>query len=428
MTENYNFIMKYYLYILITLLPLISLSQNIEGVVYASGKPLQDVNVKNSRTEMVTVTDLDGTFRFNDIQVGDRLTFTYVGYETKTLVISNGYLNSKLNINLERSDISLTEIQINKDLNTLEKIVAIDVQNNPVRSSQEILRRVPGLFIGQHAGGGKAEQIFLRGFDIDHGTDVAINVDGIPVNQVSHAHGQGYSDLHFVIPETIEAIEFGKGPYYTNQGNFNTAGYVGFRTRKRINQNSVSVEYGSFDSFRTVGQFKLLDTQKSSAYVATSYNLTDGPFESSQHFNRFNILGKYNYKIRKDEELTLTLSRFTSKWDASGQIPQRAVDQGLISRFGAIDDTEGGQTSRTNALVEHERFLTDSQKLTSRAFYSQYDFELFSNFTFFLEDPINGDQIRQFEDRKTYGFQTVLSDKSFDGNTGFAYDAGISAL
>ena len=417
--------MKYYLYLLFTLIPLIGFSQNIEGVVYADGVPLQDVNVKNSRTEMVTSTDSDGSFTFSDIQIGDQLIFSYIGYETKTVVVNSQNINGQLNVALIRSDISLTEIQINKDLNTLEKIVAIDVQNNPVRSSQEILRRVPGLFIGQHAGGGKAEQIFLRGFDVDHGTDVAINVDGIPVNQVSHAHGQGYSDLHFVIPETIEAIEFGKGPYYTNQGNFNTAGYVGFRTRKRINQNSVSLEYGGFDSFRTVGQFKLLDTQKSSAYVATSYYITDGPFESSQNFNRFNILGKYNYKIRKDEELTLTLSRFTSKWDASGQIPQRAVDQGLISRFGAIDDTEGGQTSRTNVLVEHERFLTDSQKLTSRAFYSQYDFELFSNFTFFLEDPINGDQIRQFEDRNTYGFQTVLSDKFFNGNTGFAYDAGI---
>ncbi len=417
--------MKQYLYILFTLIPLLGFSHGIEGVVYADGIPLQDVNVKNSRTEMVTSTDSDGRFTFSEIQIGDRLILSYIGFETKTVVINSQNLNNELNISLVRSDISLTEIQITKDLNTLEKIVAIDVQNNPVRSSQEILRRVPGLFIGQHAGGGKAEQIFLRGFDIDHGTDVAINVDGIPVNQVSHAHGQGYADLHFVIPETIEAIEFGKGPYYTNQGNFNTAGYVGFRTRKRINQNSVSLEYGGFDSFRTVGQFKLLDTQKSSAYVATSYYITDGPFESSQHFNRFNILGKYNYKIRKDEELTLTLSRFTSKWDASGQIPQRAVDQGLISRFGAIDDTEGGQTSRTNVLVEHERFLTDSQKLTSRAFYSQYDFELFSNFTFFLEDPINGDQIRQFEDRNTYGFQTVLSDKFYNGNTGFAYDAGI---
>ncbi|HRN45176.1 MAG TPA: Plug domain-containing protein, partial [Flavobacterium sp.] len=104
-------------------------------------------------------------------------------------------------------------------------ISKIDLETTPVNSSQEILRKVPGLFIGQHAGGGKAEQIFLRGFDIDHGTDITISVDGMPVNMVSHAHGQGYADLHFIIPETVEKIDFGKGTYYANKGDFATAGY-----------------------------------------------------------------------------------------------------------------------------------------------------------------------------------------------------------
>lgn len=111
-------------------------------------------------------------------------------------------------------------------------ITDIDIQMNPVNSSQDIMQKVPGLFIGQHAGGGKAEQIFLRGFDIDHGTDISITVDGLPVNMVSHAHGQGYADLHFLIPETIEKIDFGKGPYYQNKGNFTTAGYVNFLPKK----------------------------------------------------------------------------------------------------------------------------------------------------------------------------------------------------
>ena len=108
---------------------------------------------------------------------------------------------------------------------------------NPVNSSQDILRKVPGLIIGQHAGGGKAEQIFLRGFDIDHGTDIAIDVDGMPINMVSHAHGQGYADLHFLIPETVDKIDFGKGPYYADKGNFNTAGYVSFQTKDALNKN-----------------------------------------------------------------------------------------------------------------------------------------------------------------------------------------------
>ena len=128
--------------------------------------------------------------------------------------------------------INLEEAVISPSIDALNLISSINVKTIPVNSSQEILRQVPGLFIGQHAGGGKAEQMFLRGFDIDHGTDISLTADGIPVNMVSHAHGQGYADLHFIIPETIERIEFGKGPYYGNQGNFNTAGYVDFRTQE----------------------------------------------------------------------------------------------------------------------------------------------------------------------------------------------------
>ena len=133
---------------------------------------------------------------------------------------------------MSESSISLSQVVLVSEVNALSRIVDVDVKTNPVKSSQEILRKVPGLIIGQHAGGGKAEQIFLRGFDVDHGTDVAISVDGMPVNMVSHAHGQGYADLHFVIPETIENINFGKGPYYSDKGNFNTAGYIDLKIAK----------------------------------------------------------------------------------------------------------------------------------------------------------------------------------------------------
>ena len=166
------------------------------------------------------------------------------------------------------------------------------------------MRKVPGVIIGQHAGGGKAEQIFLRGFDVDHGTDVAIGVDGMPVNMVSHAHGQGYADLHFLIPETVDNINFGKGPYTASVGNFNTAGYLNFKTKKRIEESSVSLEYGQFETLRTVGVFNVLDDDNHSAYVAGSLNLTDGPFESSQNFNRYNVMAKYNYRLPQDQELT----------------------------------------------------------------------------------------------------------------------------
>ena len=131
-------------------------------------------------------------------------------------------------------NVLLEQVVISPEINAISLFSKIDLHTYPVNSSQEVLRKVPGLVIGQHAGGGKAEQIFLRGFDIDHGTDISISVDGMPVNMVSHAHGQGYADLHFLIPETINNIDFGKGPYYADQGNFATAGYVDFETKESL--------------------------------------------------------------------------------------------------------------------------------------------------------------------------------------------------
>jgi hypothetical protein len=168
-----------------------------------------------------------------------------------------------------------------------------------------------------------------------------------------------------------------------------------------------------------------LDTKNSNAYVAASLNSFNGPFDSPQNFNRFNMMAKYNLKLPDNQKLQLTASHFQSKWDASGQIPQRAIDDGSIGRFGAIDDTEGGNTSRTNLLINHSKLLSENKKLETRAYYSHYDFELFSNFTFFLEDPINGDQIAQREDRNILGFQTEFSDKINSETLDFKYTAGI---
>lgn len=394
-------------------------------VVNQDNQRLEDVYVFNQRTNGGTYTDANGNFTLTNVEIGDTIIMSYIGFKNYTINVAPKDLNRVLSVSMQQENISLAQVQITPKVNTLNQIIEVDLKTDPVKSSQELLRKVPGLIIGQHAGGGKAEQIFLRGFDVDHGTDVALSVDGIPVNLVSHAHGQGYADLHFVIPETVENINFGKGPYTASVGNFNTAGFLNFRTKKRIEESSISLEYGQFDSFRTVGIFNLLDEGNSSAYIAGSLSLTDGPFESSQEFNRYNVMAKYNYRLPQEQELSLTLSHFTSKWDASGQIPQRAVDSGLIGRFGAIDDTEGGQTSRTNINIEHTKYYTPTRKLTTNAFYSKYDFELFSNFTFFLEDPVNGDQIRQFEDRNIYGFQTALSDKFYETSTNFEYQVGF---
>ncbi|WP_339723499.1 TonB-dependent receptor [Maribacter stanieri] len=403
-------------------------AQNLKGVVTdTSGALLENVGIFNQTSGQHSHTNLSGLFSLPSSQINDSIYFSNLGYKTFVLVVNQNHLSEGVEVILEESSINLDQVVVVSKVDAMSRIVNVDIQNDPVKSSQEILRKVPGLLIGQHAGGGKAEQIFLRGFDIDHGTDVAISVDGMPVNMVSHAHGQGYADLHFVIPETIDNINFGKGPYYADKGDFNTAGFVDLNLKKSIDKSMLSYEAGQFNTNRFVGLFNILESSKSDAYIASELYLTDGPFHSPQNFNRINILGRYHYKDIGKEELTLTASHFQSKWDASGQIPQRAIDQNIIGRFGAIDDTEGGQTSRSNLMLNHTKFIGEEQFLKTRAFVSKYDFELFSNFTFFLEDPLNGDQIRQYEDRTIMGAETVFEQINIvvGENDTFKYSGGI---
>ena len=378
-------------------------------IIDQNGSPLPDAHIFTTDEKSRTYTNSQGLFELKNVRVGDTLITSFIGFESKDRVVEAEDFGSTLVVQMKEANFELAQVRISNALQTITKVATIDLQTNPVNSSQEILRSVPGLFIAQHAGGGKAEQIFLRGFDIDHGTDVAITVDGMPVNMVSHAHGQGYADLHFLIPETIENIDFGKGPYYSSHGNLNTAGYVDFKTKDRLDQSEVGLEVGEFNTFRVNTALDLMGSESNqSAYVAGEYIRSDGPFESSQDFKRFNVMGKYFKETEKGNRFSFLISRFDSQWDASGQIPQRLVDDGSITRFGAVDDTEGGETSRTNVALDYTHILSENTFLRNRAYFSQYDFELYSNFTFFLEDPVNGDQIRQKENRNIYGVNSSL--------------------
>ncbi|WP_452223241.1 TonB-dependent receptor [Lacinutrix chionoecetis] len=402
-------------------------AQQIKGVVFDDfDKPISNAYIFNAITEAHAHTSDNGLFTLDNSKPGDIITVSLLGYNKKEVVLNEADFSNTLTIQLNHKIFQLQELVLTEQKNILSTLAKIDIKTNPLNSSQEVLRKVPGLIIGQHAGGGKAEQIFLRGFDIDHGTDISINVDGIPVNNVSHAHGQGYSDLHFIIPETINSIDFGKGPYYASARDFTTAGYVDFNTKSNLQNSTVKLSYGSFNTLRTLGLFNLTDRSSNhSAYVGLEYIESDGPFISPQNFNRINVIGKYSTLIEKKHKLTTTISHFKSRWDASGQIPQRAVDSGLIGRFGAIDDTEGGNTSRSNFNVEHQLFLNDDTTIKSNVFYSHYDFELYSNFTFFLDDPVNGDQIKQKEDRNIFGFNSRVNKDNAFGNANIETTTGF---
>ena len=288
-----------------------------------------------------------------------------------------------------------------------KSIRQFDLNVRPMQTAQDMLQLAPGLVITQHAGGGKAEQIFLRGFDADHGTDVAISTDGIPVNMVSHGHGQGYADLHYVIPELVESIDLFKGPYFARHGNLSTAGSILFLTKDTIDENVMKIEGGEFNTQKITGLFQVpSDDDRQNAYFAAQFYNTDGPVESEQNFQRSNLFGKFHTHLNETNKLSFSISSFSSAWDASGQIPQRAVDNGLITRFGTIDDLEGGQTGRQNLNLTYTTTGENDSRFLIQPYFSRYNFKLFSNFTFFLDDPENGDMIEQTDDRTILGLNT----------------------
>ncbi len=392
-----------------------------------SRQPLENVSVAGSAGSK-GITDQYGNFNVQVSKNGQSLMVSYIGYKAASIAVDK---KTDLKIELQKDLLNLKDVVVltsssSTKFNTLSKI---DLDLKPVRNTQELLRLVPGLFIAQHAGGGKAEQIFLRGFDCDHGTDIQVSVDGIPVNMVSHAHGQGYADSHFIIPETINNIDFGTGPYYTQHGNLNTAGYVAFSTYNNIPNSRIQVEGGRFNTFRTLAMIDLLkkNKDKQSAYIAGEFNYTDGPTINKQYFRRYNVFGKYNLAISNRTQLTASASSFVSNWDASGQVPTRAVEDGSIDRFGSIDPTEGGNTERHNANISVAHTFGDGTNWENQVYYSRYIFNLYSNFTFFLNDPVNGDEINQAEKRNILGYLSKLHHKYHCSNWGLnsTYGAGL---
>jgi len=387
-------------------------------------KPLESAYVTSKSTGRHWHSNPLGEYDLQGISFPDTLMISHIGY-SQVLVPVDGKSSGVMQVKLSEKKFDLGEVLIKGNIKSLNVVTEVDLNVTPVNSAQEMLRNVPGLIIGQHAGGGKAEQIFLRGFDCDHGTDIDITVDGIPVNMVSHAHSQGYADLHFLIPEIIGNVDFGKGPYYANKGNFATSGYAEFETIDKLSQNSVGMEYGMFGVKRTTTLVEIMDREQQNAYFAGEYMMSDGAFESPQNMNRMNLFGKYNVTMNQYDRLTLSGSLLSSKWNASGQIPQRAVDDGTIGRFGAIDDTEGGSTGRSNLNLLYHKYINANASFRNRSYFSAYHFDLFSNFTFFLNDSVNGDQIRQKEDRRIFGTENELTRHFQSGNNEYDLRGGI---
>lgn len=407
---------------------------SINGTVYdnATNQAIRGVNVQIVGLNRGIVTNELGQYRFEDLPAAPyKIEISFIGFKSQIVVVNvKDDENTTVKTSLSISNVELSEVVISSDRPQDQTLISnLDIKLRPINNSQEVLRMVPGLFIGQHAGGGKAEQIFLRGFDLDHGTDIRLSVDGMPVNMVSHAHGQGYADLHFVIPELIQTVNFKKGSYNASKGNLATAGWVDFETKNALEHSFAKIELGQFDTYRAVAGIDLLGEKgklkNQSAYIASEYSFTNSYFDNPQNFKRVNIIGKYHGHLGTNTNLTLTGSTFWSKWNHSGQIPDRAVASGLTGFFGSVDPSEGGLTSRTNFNVQLVTSTPKNNLIKHQLFYSNYNFELYSNFTFFREDSINGDQIRQREARNLFGYNGSFMTEGNIGKTQFTTTMGV---
>ena len=283
-------------------------------------------------------------------------------------------------------------------------VTARQLDTRPIMRPGDVLETVPGVVISQHSGEGKANQYYLRGFNLDHGTDFATTVAGMPVNMPTHGHGHGYSDLNFLIPELASGVQFSKGPYFAEHGDFATAGTANINYTNALARPMVRVGGGNDDFGRvlvaaapTVGRGTLL--------AALELERSDGPWEQPDDLRKFNGLIRYTRGDGRNG-LSATLMGYRGTWNSTDQIPTRAVADGRIGRFGQVDSTDGGKSSRYSASLEWQRSNGNASTALS-AYGLKYDLDLFSNFTYFLDDPENGDQFQQTDHRFVSGARLI---------------------
>ena len=304
-------------------------------------------------------------------------------------------------------DLELPEVEVSADrpvaASSQQFIPDKEYLMQPQGRPAQVLRLIPGFIAVEHSGGaGKADQYFLRGFDADHGTDVAFFTDGMPINLRSHAHGQGYTDLNFIIPETIEGVDVYKGAYLPEYGDFATAGAVNFRTRDMVKEGVVQSAGGQFNTQRHLLMFSPTKDTVRTLFAAEGY-YTDGPFQNDNRYFRGNLLGKATMNPLGRDELVITGTFQKSQWNGSGEIPLRAVHDGSLDRFGSIDPSEGGKTLRSTGRMNYHYDMPSGGRFFANAYAQYYRFDLFTNFTFFLNDPVNGDGFQQSDRRVVYG-------------------------
>jgi len=391
-----------------------------------TGGALPGVSVElrqETRAPQTATTNASGDYTFDRVPTGRyQLTFALINFATLTRrdiavdaqpvhldVVLHLALSADVTVTGRRAFANLADVE-----NPAENLVGIaqaasqgaitakQLDQRPLMRDGEVLEAVPGLIVTQHSGEGKANQYFLRGFNLDHGTDFATTVAGMPVNMPTHAHGQGYSDLNFLIPELVTGVQFSKGPYYADQGDFATAGSSNINYANVLEQAIVHVEGGGEGYGRAL---LAASPQVGSGHVIAALEVAhnDGPWVHPDGYQKWNGVLRYS-QGNSVNGFSLTAMGYHGQWNSTDQIPQRAIAEGLVSRFGAIDPTDGGHTYRYSATADWQRASGDGNASTRITAYGiGYDLDLFSNFTYDLNDPVHGDQVEQADHRFVTG-------------------------
>lgn len=283
-----------------------------------------------------------------------------------------------------------------------------DFLSRPLLRRGEILETIPGVIITQHAGGGKANQYFLRGFNLDHGTDFSISLDGMPLNMRTHAHGQGYTDLNPVIPELVQSIDYAKGTYTAADGDLSTAGSANFLLWDMMPENMLRLEFGEYNYYRALvaGSLPIAAAEQQAVQQGLTYGLEykyyDGPWQQAEEFNRWNGLLRY-FAGDEENKFSVTFMGYRGSWVSTDQIPQRAVNNGTLDRYSTLDPSAGGGSERYSLNVAYEH-RDDDVVTRANVFGIYYALDLYSNFTYFTKGP-QGDQFEQSEKRWIFGGQ-----------------------
>jgi hypothetical protein len=376
-------------------------------------------------TKQTTTTDAGGRFRFDSVPAGDaELTFRMLDFSvlrrslevtSEPVVTPDVVLTLSLN-----ADVIVTAPKTFRNLAEIENprenlvgiaaaasqgaVTAAQLEVRPIQRPGELLETVPGLVISQHSGEGKANQYYLRGFNLDHGTDFSTTVAGVPVNTPTGAHAHGYADVSFLIPELVSGVQYKKGPYFADEGDFSAAGAANINYVNQLAQPVITLSGGNNGWARA---FAAASPRVGTGYLlgAVEVNHNDGPWVRPDDYQKVNAVVRYSQGDNRDG-FSVTGMGHWADWDATDQVARRATDSGLTSRFGFLDPSNGGQSNRQSLAAEYQRSNGPSS-LRAAGFLLRNSLNLFSNFTYYLDDPEHGDQFEQAERRIAAGGRVV---------------------